>query len=154
LWVIAAMAVLVAPTVEVETSKVPVDVVVAVWVPVAVVEPSVLVAAVTPVPVLVPVSVELEVELVLEFDFEQTTSLGRSVTPPRAQMDLATLMVAVLRKDSSLARCMSYSMLIAPLAHSTGDGAGITYCPGLLWSTYQRRSMRHRRGRIWIRKCT
>ena len=43
-----------------------------------------------------PVSVELELSLVeVEPDLlEQTTSEGRSVTPPRAQIDLATLMVA------------------------------------------------------------
>lgn len=62
-------------------------------VPVTVVESEV------SVPDLVPVSVELELELVLvpelELDLllEQTTSVGRSVTPPRAQIDLATLMV-------------------------------------------------------------
>jgi len=60
-------------------------------VPVAVV-PSVLVAAEASVPVLVPVSVP-EVELAL---LEQTTAVGRSVTPPRAQRDLATLRVAVM----------------------------------------------------------
>ena len=65
-------------------------------VPVTVVESEVLVAPAVSVPDLVPVSVELELELVLELDLllEQTTSVGRSVTPPRAQIDLATLMVA------------------------------------------------------------
>lgn len=56
---------------------------------------SVLVAAEASVPVLVPVSVEEleDVELELE-PVEQTTAVGRSVTPPRAQRDLATLRVA------------------------------------------------------------
>lgn len=70
-------------------------------VPVTVVESEVLVAPV------VSVSVELELELVLvpelELDLllEQTTSVGRSVTPPRAQIDLATLMVAVVKNNVS-----------------------------------------------------
>lgn len=70
-------------------------------VPVTVVESEV------SVPDLVPVSVELELELVLvpelELDLllEQTTSVGRSVTPPRAQIDLATLMVAVAKNNVS-----------------------------------------------------
>lgn len=76
----------------------------------AVVEALVPVTVVAPavsVPDLVPVSVELELELVLvpelELDLllEQTTSVGRSVTPPRAQIDLATLMVAVVKNDVS-----------------------------------------------------
>lgn len=60
---------------------------------------SVLVAAEASVPVLVPVSVELEeVEVELELaPVEQTTAVGRSVTPPRAQRDLATLRVAIGR---------------------------------------------------------
>lgn len=76
----------------------------------AVVEALVPVTVVAPavsVPDLVPVSVELELELVLvpelELDLllEQTTSVGRSVTPPRAQIDLATLMVAVVKNNAS-----------------------------------------------------
>lgn len=72
-------------------------------VPVTVVESEVLVAPAVSVPDLVPVSVELELELVLELDLllEQTTSVGRSVTPPRAQIDLATLMVAVAKNNVS-----------------------------------------------------
>ena len=72
-------------------------------VPVTVVESEVLVAPAVSVPDLVPVSVELELKLVLELDLllEQTTSVGRSVTPPRAQIDLATLMVAVVENNVS-----------------------------------------------------
>lgn len=78
-----------------EADEAPFEAVVEALVPVTVVAPAVSVSD------LVPVSVELELELVLvlvpelELDLllEQTTSVGRSVTPPRAQIDLATLMV-------------------------------------------------------------
>lgn len=84
------------------------EVVVEALVPVTVVESEVLVAPDVSVLDLVPVSVELELELVLvpelELDLllEQITSAGRSVTPPRAQIDLATLMVAVAKNNVSV----------------------------------------------------
>lgn len=59
-------------------------------VPVVVDSLVVAVAAVAAVPV-VPVEVLVSVEVPVE----QTTALGISVTPPRAQIDLATLRVAV-----------------------------------------------------------
>lgn len=82
LWVSAATPVLVAAAEADEA-----------LVPVTVVAPEVSVLD------LFPVSVELGLSLVevpeLEPDLlEQTTSVGRSVTPPRAQIDLATLIVA------------------------------------------------------------
>lgn len=86
-----------------EADEAPFEAVVEALVPVTVVAPAVSVSD------LVPVSVELELELVLvlvpelELDLllEQTTSVGRSVTPPRAQIDLATLMVAVVKNNVS-----------------------------------------------------
>lgn len=99
MWASAAMAVLVAAAEEeAELAGALLEVVEA-WVPVMVVDPSVLVAAVTEA----SVELELELELVaapeleLELPLEQTTSLGRLVTPPRAQIDLATLRVATER---------------------------------------------------------
>jgi hypothetical protein len=86
-------------------------------VPVVVVLPSVLVAAealvAVLVPVVVPVSVEeveLEVELAL---LEQTAAVGRSVTPPRAQRDLATFRVAV-RGVSYVLRTYPHKMIVGP----------------------------------------
>lgn len=98
LWVRGATPVLVAAA---EADEALFEAVVEALVPVTVVESEV------SVPDLVPVSVELELELVLvpelELDLllEQTTSVGRSVTPPRAQIDLATLMVAVAKNNVS-----------------------------------------------------
>lgn len=74
------------------------------WVPVAVVLVPVMVeslvvsaVAAVPVPVVVPVLVSVPVLVPVEAlaPVEQTTELGTSVTPPRAQIDLATLRVAV-----------------------------------------------------------
>lgn len=56
-------------------------------------DPPVLEALVSVAVALVPVAVEPEVPV--EAPVEQTTELGISVTPPRAQIDLATLRVAV-----------------------------------------------------------
>ena len=110
MWAIAAIPVLVAAA---ETDEVLEDVVEAL-VLVAVVESEVFVALEVSVLDLVVLSVELELELELalvlvpelELDLllEQTTSAGRSVTPPRAQIDLATLMVAVVKRNRS-AQC-------------------------------------------------
>jgi hypothetical protein len=103
LWVSAARPLLVAAAEADEVVEALSEVVVAVLVPVRLV----LDAAVVSVLAFVPVSVELELALVLvleaELDllFEQTTSLGRSVTSPRAQIDLATLMVTVLKSNMS-----------------------------------------------------
>ena len=108
LWAIAATPVLVAAA---ETDEALEDGVEAL-VLVAVVESEVFVALEVSVLDLVVLSVELELELALvlvpelELDLllEQTTSAGRSVTPPRAQIDLATLMVAVVKRNKS-AQC-------------------------------------------------
>ncbi|MBZ6374539.1 MAG: hypothetical protein LBE67_05875 [Kocuria palustris] len=90
LWVSAATPVLVAAA---EADEALLEAEAEALVPVTVVAPEVSVLD------LFPVSVELELSLVevpeLEPDLlEQTTSVGKSVTPPRAQIDLATLMVA------------------------------------------------------------
>jgi hypothetical protein len=104
LWVRGATPVLVSAA---EADEALFEDVVEALVPVTVVESEVLVAPAVSVPDLVPVSVELELEVVLvpelELDWllEQTTSVGRSVTPPRAQIDLATLMVAAVKNNVS-----------------------------------------------------
>lgn len=123
LWVSAATPVLVAAA---ETDEAPFEAmveasVVEALVPVTVVEAEVLVAPEVSVLDLVPVSVELVLvpELELDLLLEQTTSVGRSVTPPRAQIDLATLMVAVVKNNRS-AHCTcsaihcAYSFAIIP----------------------------------------
>jgi hypothetical protein len=60
------------------------------------------------VPVLVPVEELVELELELELLLEQVTSVGRLVTPPRAQIDLATLRVAVTSKEISWVCSIGY----------------------------------------------
>jgi hypothetical protein len=103
----------------------------------AVVEPDeVEVEADASVLVLVP---ELELELLLE----QVTSVGRSVTPPRAQIDLATLRVAVMLKHVSWVCSIESSIEI-----------GITYSPDLPRSTYLPHSRKHHSGRTWPHRCT
>lgn len=91
-------------------------------------------------PVLVPVSAELEPEDVDDepASVEQVTEVGRSVTPPRAQRDLATFRVAV---D------------ILALMHWCNERRA-TYCPGLPWNTCRPHSKRHRSRRTWLRRCT
>lgn len=109
LWARAATPVLVAAA---ETDEALFEEAVEAFVLVAVVESEVSVVLEVSVLDLIPVSVKLELELVLvlapelELDLllEQTTSAGRSVTPPRAQIDLATLMVAVVKCNIS-AQC-------------------------------------------------
>lgn len=105
----------------------------------AVVEPvEVEVEADASVPVLVP-ELELELELLLE----QVTSVGRLVTPPRAQIDLATLRVAVVLKLVSWVCSVESSIEI-----------GITYSPDLPWSTCLPHSRKHHSGRTWPHRCT
>lgn len=93
-------------------------------VPETVVVAPVLFAAAEPVVVGDAVAVLLPVEA-LDASDEQATVLGRSVTPPRAQMDLAALRVSVARSWSGL-------------GHKVLDGH--TYSPGLPWSIYRRHS--------------
>jgi hypothetical protein len=103
----------------------------------AVVEPvEVEVEADASVLVLVP---ELELELLLE----HVTSVGRSVTPPRAQIDLATLRVAVMLKHVSWVCSIESSI-----------ETGITYSPDLPRSTCLPHSRKHHSGRTWPHRCT
>lgn len=118
LWVGGATPELVAAA---EADEALSEAVVEAWVPVTVVESEVLVAPAVSVPDLVS---ELELDLLLE----QTTSVGRSVTPPRAQIDLATLMVAVMKNNVSAhcvcsgIRCAYVVMWNNPaLMYSIGD---------------------------------